>query len=113
MKNMPRQLNWWQTWWTKTKRRTNPKRRKREKTTLSPSYNSRWKKYWQFPKEEEDKDSEVEADEAEDKGPLAPIGATDADNLVTSVSNARQLTRPLSEAEEEAEVDADIAQCRT
>ena len=58
-------------------------------------------------------DIEVEAEEAEEKGPIAPIGVTDADNWVTSAISARQLTRPLSEAEEEAEVDADIAQCRT
>ena len=51
-------------------------------------------------------------DEAEDKGPLAHTGATDADNWVTSVSSAQQPIRLPSEEEEDIEVDEVTAQCR-
>ena len=80
--------------------------------TQSRYFRNRWKKFWQF-QEEVDKVSEDEVDEAEDKGPLAPTGATDVANLDTSGSNAQRPTRPLLEEEVDTEEEEVIAQCRT
>ena len=94
------------------KKRTIPNLKRRNKTTPSLYFRSKWKRYWRF-REEEDKVSEEEVDEAEDKGPLVHIGATDVANLVTSGSNVQRPTRPHSEEEEDTEEEEVTAQCRT
>ena len=92
------------------KRIPNPK--KRNKTTPSRYSRSKWKKFWRF-QEEEDKVSEEEVDEAEDKGPLAPTGAMDVANSGISGSSAQRPTRPHLEEEVDIEEEEVTAQCRT
>ena len=66
------------------KKKTIPNLKKRKKTTPSRHFRSKWKKYWRS-QEEEDKVSEEEVDEAEDKGPLVPTGATDVVNWLSLI----------------------------
>ena len=94
------------------KKKTIPNLKKRSKKTPSRYFRSKWKRYWRF-QEEEDKVSEEQEDEAEDKGPLVHIGATDVANLGTSRSNVQRPTRPLSEEEEVTEEEQVTAVCRT
>ena len=86
------------------KTRPTPTKRKRRKTTPYRFYRSKWKKCWLL-QNEEDKVSEEEEDEAEDKGPTTLTDVTDAANWATSGNSVQPRIRHHSEDEVDTEVD--------